>query len=353
MKDYLCPSFVKLLIVILISVNGYSQVRTGKSDPWAKTAFLYGSAPSLSEVVGFMYRKLSDTRWESVKGHRAHPTDTGFVAQVSGLIPNTNYIFKAVMGASEGSESFFRTEKDAQMPNMSFDEWSMSRKTWFPDSDMDANLWWDSGNRGANALGQRNPTSPEENFVIKGKAVKMETMSVVGVMAGGNIFSGEFTDMALLPRPGAKVDFGRPFDSRPTKLHGYYCFEPKPINKVKEPYRELEGHPDRCRIFIMMFDTDTPYKVNTSDRVYLPPFNDPRIVGYADLVDSVGTAGAYREFTIDITYKDHRKPKYCAVVAVASYYADYFTGGVGTLLYVDEFSFIYDEKIKWEKFPIR
>jgi hypothetical protein len=35
-------------------------------------------------------------------------------------------------------------------------------------------------------------------------------------------------------------------------------------------------------------------------------------------------------------------------VAVASKYADYFTGGIGSLMYVDEFAFEYDENVIWE-----
>lgn len=37
-----------------------------------------------------------------------------------------------------------------------------------------------------------------------------------------------------------------------------------------------------------------------------------------------------------------RKPTYVVISACASYLGDYFTGGVGSLLYVDEFEFVYD-----------
>ena len=42
-------------------------------------------------------------------------------------------------------------------------------------------------------------------------------------------------------------------------------------------------------------------------------------------------------------YRDRtRTPKYIVIVAAASKYGDYFTGGVGSTLYLDEFSFVYD-----------
>ena len=37
-----------------------------------------------------------------------------------------------------------------------------------------------------------------------------------------------------------------------------------------------------------------------------------------------------------------RTPKYIVLVAAASKYGDYFSGGVGRVLYVDEFSLVYD-----------
>lgn len=325
-----------------------SQIKTEAPDPWAYFAYLYGTCSQASKEATFQYRKSSETDWKTIAKDKVQRDGKSFSTKLTGLSPNTCYVYKAISGSESGNEMEFTTEKAAQMPNMGFDHWTKNKKTIFPNADSEANFWWDSGNTGANALGQRNPTSPEESHVIKGKAARMETITVIGVMAGGNVFSGEFTETLLFPKAGAKVDFGRPFTSRPSKLHGYYCYEPKPINKVKAPYKSLEGKMDRCHIFIMIFDTDTPYKVNTAEKTYLPPYSDSRIVAYADFVDSVGTGGKYKEFTLDIIYKDHRKPKYCAVVAVASYYADYFTGGIGTLMYADEFSFIYDSDIKWE-----
>ena len=36
-------------------------------------------------------------------------------------------------------------------------------------------------------------------------------------------------------------------------------------------------------------------------------------------------------------------------MAVASQYADFFTGGIGSLMYVDEFAFGYDGTPVWEE----
>ena len=49
-----------------------------------------------------------------------------------------------------------------------------------------------------------------------------------------------------------------------------------------------------------------------------------------------------REYTIRLDYRDYRKPKYLVIVATASKYGDYFTGGEGSTLYLDEMELTYD-----------
>ena len=49
------------------------------------------------------------------------------------------------------------------------------------------------------------------------------------------------------------------------------------------------------------------------------------------------------EFRLDFEYKDtERKPTYIVISACASYLGDYFTGGVGSTLYIDEFELLYE-----------
>ena len=48
-------------------------------------------------------------------------------------------------------------------------------------------------------------------------------------------------------------------------------------------------------------------------------------------------------FEVELQYKaTNRRPKYLIVVCAASKYGDYFTGGTGTTLYVDDLSLSYD-----------
>ncbi len=325
------------------------EVETGNPDAWASFAYLTGMYSAQTGEPSFLYREASSSEWTEVPSSEVVIEGHSFEARVTGLKPGSSYVYKAVAGDLEGDEVTFVTEDAVQMINMDFDDWIKEGKSWFPNADLGSGYWWDSGNRGANAIGENNPTSPEEDFVAipgEGKmAARMETVVVAGFMAGGNIFSGEFLRVAI---PGAEVAFGRPFTSRPLQLKGYYSYSPVTINKARSGMEHMLGRPDRCHIFVYVTDWDAPYVVDTNKEIYLD-VNDPHVIGYGSLVDSVGTGGAYREFTVDIKYRNKRKPTYCAVVAVASQYADLFTGGVGSLMYADEFSFVYDGDVVWEE----
>ncbi len=328
---------------------------TEPADAWAYSAYLYGMVPEGSEAPGFRYRKASDTEWTEVSG--VEVSGMRVSAHLTGLEPETEYVYRIYSGDVEGSEETFITEAAAQMPNMGFDQWIKDGKSWFANPDLDAGYWWDSGNIGANIIGEANPTSPEESFLAvsgDGKmAARLETVKVVIAMAGGNVFSGHFGSVQGL---GAEVFFGRPFETRPLRMTGWYSYEPVPIDNVNPPSgvdlpfdrNTIGGRMDRCHIFVYVTAWDGPCRVNTNEHVYLD-VNDPDVIGYGELVDSTGTGGQYKQFSIDIKYRDHRKPTYCAVVAVASKYADFFTGGIGSLMYVDEFAFEYDGEPVWEE----
>ena len=332
------------------------SVMTSEADAWARSAYLYGMVPAGMDAPGFRYRKSADSDWTDVPSENVTVDGMNVTALLTGLEPGTSYVYRVYSGEMEGTEVGFTTEAEAQMPNMGFDAWNTTDGIVFPNADQGENFWWDSGNTGAK-MGGKTPTSQETSFVAvsgEGKsAARLETVNAIIAMAGGNVFSGHFGRVQGL---GAEVFFGRPFETRPTKLTGWYSYEPKAIDNVKPPEgvalpfdrNTIAGRMDRCHIFVYVTAWDGPYRVNTTEHRYLD-INDPDVIGYGELIDSTGTGGQYRQFSIDIKYRDHRKPTYCAVVAVASRYADYFTGGIGSLMYVDEFAFGYDGTPVWEE----
>lgn len=342
----------------IAAVQMEAVLTTQDADAWAYSAYLYGMVPEGSASPGFRWRRADSDQWQEVDQSSVTVSGTSVSARITGLDAGTEYVYKIYSDVQEGSEVSFTTEEDAQMPNMSFDAWNTTDGVVYPNADQNENFWWDSGNTGAK-LGGKTPTSQETSFVAvsgEGKsAARLETVNAIIAMAGGNVFSGHFGSVQGL---GAEVFFGRPFESRPLTLSGYYSYEPVTIDNVKPPSgvelpfdeSTIAGQSDRCHIFVYVTAWDGPYRVNTTEHRYLD-INDPDVLGYGELIDEMGTGGEYKQFTINIKYRESNrnvKPTYCAVVAVASQYADYFTGGIGSLMYVDEFSFGYDGDVIWE-----
>ena len=319
------------------------EVTTGSVNPWAMFAYVNGeyTTESAPEGLGFQYRKASETEWADFAGEISYEGKT-FSARITGLEPETLYEFRAVSAQDRREDNAvqFTTEAADQLPNFNFDSWYKDGKNWYANADMGDNYFWDSGNKGANTLSEVNPTSPEETFVVSGKAVRMESKYVILAFAGGNIYSGSFGSVSGL---GASINFGRPYTCRPTALHGWYSYAPKAIDKVKAPYEDLKGTMDVGKIYVALTDWSSPFNVNTNTGTFFVPDEDPAVIAYGELEIPENSNGEYKEFTIDLEYRDlERIPTHVLVVATASKYADYFTGGVGSTMYIDEFEFLFE-----------
>ena len=136
--------------------------------------------------------------------------------------------------------------------------------------------------------------------------------------------------------------------SRPFALHGFFQYAPVAVTHIgdNQPAGTLsKGDMDVCSIYIAL--AKESYTVdNTKAETFIQFKTDNNIIAYGELPlkECVSTNGTWKEFTIDLEYKTLEKPNdmYLIVVASASKYGDYFTGGDGSILYVDDFELIYD-----------
>lgn len=268
---------------------------------------------------------------------------TKITASVDNLNPGTEYVARVVNGEEVSEDFNFVTETPAQLDNMSFDDWHEGNPggyTWFPGLE-GVESAWDCANKGVNMMSAVNSTRPEEEFVIKGKAAKMESVSVFGMFAAGNIYTGEFLKATVSGGVGAELNWGTPFTSRPYSLRGYYAYTPKVIDYASEAYADKKGTMDKCQILVFLADWNEPFHVMTASSTFVDLDNDPGIIALGKIESDVKTDG-YVEFECVLEYRDQvRKPKYIVAVACSSLYGDYFTGGLGSVMYVDEWEFIY------------
>lgn len=327
-----------------ISVLSDVDVEATSVNPWARFAAVEAKwYPSEQpEGLSFQYRKKSETSWTDYTGTvSADPSSRTYSAEIRGLEPETEYVIRAVTAEDiETKELSFTTEAEGVIHNMSFDDWYQSGKAWYPNLDSSYQVW-DSANGGTASLGTV-PTTPEESDIaVTGtgkKAAKLTSSTAFGQFAAGNIYTGKFGKATLNPI-GATLQWGVPFDSRPLALQGYFKYVPETVNKGS--HNGMSGKTDICQIQIMLADWDAPFDVDTGNQKFVD-VNGSDIIAYGSL-ETDETMASYRKFTIKLDYRDvTRIPKYIVIVAAASRYGDYFTGGVGSTLYLDEFEFVYD-----------
>lgn len=327
------------------------DVEMSDVNPWAR--FAEARAVWYTEIrpesMTFLYRKSSEEEWTEYHGEiSVDPKTRAFSAEIRGLDPKTEYVVKAVTAEeSDTKELVFKTEQEGTVPNMNFDSWYQDGSVWYPNSDAD-NFYWDSANGGTSTL-KIYPTKPAEpeNVYIQGEgknAARLESMEAALVgLAAGNIYTGKFVKAVIsLTNPGAELDWGIPFTSRPLALTGYFKYLPVTVNKGT--HNGMSGKTDIGQIQIMLTDWDAPFRINTASGRFVDVGSDPGIIAYGAL--DLNETDSYQPFEIRLDYRDvSRTPKYIVIVAAASKYGDYFTGGAGSVLYLDEFEFIYDPEM--------
>lgn len=346
-----------------VSTISKTQVLLDNANAWSNFAYLSGAVTTKdnaqinSDKVKFEYKLKSASEWKSLSSVAG--VDNVFTATLKGLQPNSEYDYRMVYNDGvdnyNSEELSFATEEQPTIPNLSFDDWCIlktgvlnNRNTYFAASDGET-IFWDSGNEGANTLKDINPTSPEGNDVVKGKAAKLTSTTAAGQFAAGSLFTGDFGSASISPL-GAKLDFGRPFTGRPTQLRGYYKYNPGNIDYIKTDKVSAvsKGDRDICSIYILLADWNEPFAVSTGDNKFID-INDGSIIAYGELsneLTSPASMSEYKEFTIDLKYRDlNRKPTYVLIVCSSSKYGDYFTGSTNSVLLLDEFELIYGEPV--------
>lgn len=324
----------------LTAVHKIIELEVTSVDAWCYHADIHAAFKGTGTPV-VEYREASATEWIPLE---TKAVGTEISASVDQLTEGTDYVARVLNGDSVSEEFTFTTETPVQLPNMSFDDWYQGDPggyTWYPN--VEGSTVWGTANSGVNMLSAVNSTRPEYTFVAKkgGAAVRMESVFVFGKFAAGNIYTGQFGKAVLSPVPGAELDWGTPFTTRPYSLKGYYSYAPKKIDYASDRYSDKFGQMDNAQILVFLTDWEEPFRVSTSTETFVDLENDPSIIASGEIVTDVGTDGKYVEFECVLEYRNDRKPKYIVAVACSSLYGDYFTGGQGSVMYVDEWEFIY------------
>lgn len=339
------------------------QAETHSSFPWSSFVILKGNYFSRQAPAGitFQYKKTTDTEWTEIDPGliKDDPTTLTFSYRLNHLDLNTEYEFRATSDKdkAEGKTAEVKTFKtfasEGIINNLDLDDWYADGDAWYPNASSSSADWvWDTANGGTKSLSVY-PTNPESTIVAvsgEGKrAAKMVSQYASVKFAAGNIYTGKFAKVNL-GEMGAELDWGVTFSSRPLALRGWYRYEPQVVNEdVGAGYEFMQGKNDICQIQIFLTDWTAPFRVKaySSGSVFVD-FNNNYILAHGEITSDENTVGkdgntnGYIPFVIPLEYRSLTQPTYLVISAAASRYGDYFTGGRGSTLYLDELELIYD-----------
>jgi hypothetical protein len=237
----------------------------------------------------------------------------------------------------------FTTESEFAIPNAGFEDWHQSGKVWLIYGSGES-MWWDSGNHGSVTL-NINITTQDTGMKHSGNSsIKMQSQFVsllgIGKFAAGNVFSGVYSGT---DGTDGILDFGRPMNTRPSKLTGYYRYETGEVDYSNTDALPKGSPNDIGNIYIAVGDWDKQVHITTKDKNVFDR-NDPNIIGFGEIVQTAPTQGdGLIPFTIDIEYRSlERIPTYIIIVGSASYYGDYFTGSSKSTLWLDDLELVYE-----------
>lgn len=269
---------------------------------------------------------------------------------LKGLTPNTSYEYRLryINGDADVvcEPVAFTTEQQIALYNGGFENWWMDGKVAYANEQ--GVSFWDTSNKGASSFGGSNTTeTTNAAYVHSGsKAARLESKYIVIKFAAASLYTGNFIE--LVGTKGARLNWGVPFASRPTALKGYMQYEPASVNRTSSSApagAPASGEPDQCGMYCALLSE--ALLVDNTDMSTFPDWeNDSRVIAYGSLPldQNVHSNGAWKEVNIPLVYNNiNKKPTHLLVVFSASKYGDYFHGGEGSVLYVDDFSLEYGD----------
>jgi hypothetical protein len=363
----------------------FEPVSTGlaASSPfeiWAKRATVHAdvdASESEGKSIQFSYSS-NGSNWTTVDG--VNDSEGTWKAELTGLVPSTQYSYRLLIdGTQVGDELTFTTEAAPAIPNGSFEYTSKVTgqsfdKFYDPSCGVEEGMYkfWASGNGDEQMDGSASMstviTVVDTNEKYDGKqsvCAQSQNAAGIGMLAAGNLFTGQFA--GLVGTEGGKVNFGRPWTSRPAAMTLYCKYTTDKMNLIK-------NHPDGMTLTSDMYDRaqikvavgnwdyrtyggtpDSPVLVNTTDSKTFVDFAvDNSTIAYGELTvyndgytinrgtKVSGSTEAWVEYTIPLDYsKVDELPTHIIISCAASQYGDYFTGYSKSKLWLDAFELIY------------
>ena len=348
---------------------------------WATHTTVYADVDATEnegKTVKFGYTS-NGSDWNYVDG--VNYTEGAYKADLTGLTPATQYTYALVIdGEHTGEPLSFTTEVAPKLPNGSFEYVSkVAGNDYYKFYDPNCGvkdgetMFWGSGNgegsEGVEGSASMNIviTSIDTNDKVDGnQSVVCQNDSMVGLLTAGNLFTGQFA--GLVGTSGGKVNFGRPWTSRPTALKLYCKYKTGKINILKNDNLGVSTDDyDRAQIKVAIGNwsykqyggtKDSPVQVNTTDEnTFVDFYTDECTIANGDLIiyndgysinkgaKVEATTSDWIVYTIPLDYHEGMLatyPTHIIISCATSQFGDYFTGYDGGELWIDAAELIYE-----------
>lgn len=347
---------------------------------WATRATVHADVDASEgegKTIKFAYSTDEGSTWTYVDA--VNDSEGTYKAELTGLAPQTKYTYALCIDDVQiGEPMTFTTEAAPNFPNASFEYVSKVTgnnyyKFYDPNCGVEEGMkmFWGSGNGegpdGVNGSANMNIviTDVDTSTKIDGnQSVVAQTSSMVGMLAAGNLFAGQF--VGLVGTSGGIVNFGRPWSSRPTAMRIWCKYETGLINILNNNNLGVTKNDyDRAQIKVAIGTWDykkyggskeSPVQINTTDEsTFVDYYTDPSTIANGDVIIykegysinkgeliTADTTG-WIEYVIPLEYHNlNAYPTHIVVSCAASQFGDYFTGYDKTKLWIDAVELIYE-----------
>lgn len=312
-------------------------------------------------VRGVEYTKKGENNWifiaasepSGIRRKTAALEGTPTVT-ITGLETGTTYQYRARCGEFTGSQiNEFTTESPFIIPNAGMEEWSNfadNSKILIPGAG-GQRTFWDSGNHGSATLGVTLTQGSTDMFHSPSKSAKLRSQFVgiggfTGKFAAGNLFAGTYLETQ---GTDGRLEFGREYNgSHPTALSVWVNYRPGVADKNGSKNGHLaQGDLDSGQIYVALSTEPVEIRTKSSNQKLFNK-DDECILAYGEYSfnkSNYGPDGALQELKINLDYNERaqkNKPQYLIIVCSASKFGDFFDGGEGSTMYVDDFELIYE-----------
>ena len=332
--------------------KGGTSLAAYSANAWSSFAYLEGGITAKKgdfdqTKLQLQYKAANSETWNSIDASELTISGDNLSYKLTGLTPETDYTYRFayITGDEEvfSAESSFTTEPQTALYNGGFEDWYSVSNYYSPNADANTKFW-DTSNPGSASFNYV-VTEPETEFVHGGeKSVKLASKYAVIKLAAGSIYTGTFGKVS---GTSATINWGVPFNGRPTALKCYISYAPGSVNRGTKPSIATapdNGANDHCGVRIALMTKSVTIN-NSSSAWYVPDWeNDDFVVAYGYYEQSTSDNGEWRELTIPLTYHSiTKKPTHIVITAASSAYGDYFYGSDASVLYLDDCELIYGD----------